>query len=106
MLSAPNRGFGGRDLVERAAEMNGRGFQAAGVSPRDRPVERPVELEGAGPVAVAAEPAHVARGQDRLGDVGELRRARVEEDDPRGREVAEGADVPAGLDPAAERPEI
>src|SRR5439155_8466943 len=71
VLSAPDGGFAGGDLVERAAEMNGRRLQAAGISPRDRPVERPVDLEGAGAVAVAPEPAHIARGQDRCADVGE-----------------------------------
>src|SRR4029453_1873586 len=51
MLSAPDGGLAGGDLVERAAEMNGRGFEAPGIAPRDRSVERPVELEGTGAVA-------------------------------------------------------
>ncbi len=65
------------------------GVEAARIAPRDRPVERPVELEHARAVAIAAQPAHVARGQDRLADVGELRRAGVEEDDARRRNVGE-----------------
>src|SRR5262249_14871569 len=44
MLTAPDGGLAGRDLVERAAEVDGRGVQAAGIAPRDRPVERPVDL--------------------------------------------------------------
>src|SRR5262249_52780391 len=52
MLAAPDGGLRGRDLVQRATEVYGRGLQAAGVAPRDRPVQRPVELERAGTVAV------------------------------------------------------
>ena len=106
VLSAPDGRFAGGNLVERAAEMNGRRLQAAGISPRDRPVERPVDLEGAGAVAVAPEPADIARGQDRCADVGELRRAGVEEDDTGGGDVRERSDVPSSLDAAAERPQI
>ena len=51
------------DLVERPAEMHGRGAARTRVRARDRPVERPVELERAGAVAVAGEPAVVARGE-------------------------------------------
>ena len=74
MLAAPDGGLGGGDLVERAADVHGRGLEAARIAPRDRPVERPVELEDAGAVAIAAQAAHVACRQDRLADVGELRR--------------------------------
>ena len=52
--------LGRRDLVERAAEVHGAGAGDLRGGPRDRPVERPVELEDAGPVAVAREPAPVA----------------------------------------------
>ena len=44
----------GADLLERAADVHGRRLAARGIAPRDRTVERPVELEDAGPVAVAA----------------------------------------------------
>ena len=41
-------------LVLAAADVNGAGAARLGVGPRDRPVERPVDLERRGPVAVAA----------------------------------------------------
>jgi hypothetical protein len=58
---------------ERRRPRGGRRLQAARISPRDRPAERPVELEDAGAVAGAAEATDVARRQDRFADVGELR---------------------------------
>jgi hypothetical protein len=49
MLSAPDGGFAGGDLAERAAEMNGRGFEAPGISPRDRPSSAQSSLKAPGP---------------------------------------------------------
>src|SRR5438067_2210608 len=106
MLAAPDGRLRRRDLVEGPAEVDGRRLEAAWIPPGDRPVERPVDLEGAGAVAIAPEAAHVARGKGRFPDVGELRRTGVEQDDTRRRDVGEGTDVPVRLDPAAERPEI
>src|SRR5207302_2390090 len=90
MLAAPDGRLRGRDLVEGPAEVDGRRLEAAGIPPGDRPVERPVDLEGAGAVAIAPEAAHVPRGKDRFPDVGELRRTGVEQDDTRRRDVGEG----------------
>src|SRR5262249_7660950 len=106
MLAAPDGGLTGRDLLERAAEMDGPGLQASGVWPRDRSVERPVDLEGAGAVAVAAEPAHVARGKDRSADVGELRRTGVEEHDAGGGKIRERPNEATGLDGSAEDSQV
>src|SRR5438876_1921574 len=106
MLAAPDGRLRGRDLVEGPAEVDGRGLEAARIAPRDRPVERPVDLEGAGAVAIAPEAAHVARGKGRFPDVGELRRTGVEQDDTRRREVGEGPHVSARLDAAGQRPEL
>ena len=55
--------LGRRDLLERAAEVDRARAPALRRRPRDRAVERPVELEDAGPVAVALERAAVAVGQ-------------------------------------------
>src|SRR3989442_968171 len=77
-----------------------------GIAPRDRSVESPVQLERAGTVAIAAQAPEVAGRQDRVADVGELCRARIEEDDARRRNVRERADVHASLDAAAELPEV
>ena len=51
------------DLLERAAEVDRRRLARLRRSPRDRPVEREVELEDARAVAVALEPAPVRRGR-------------------------------------------
>src|SRR2546428_5023747 len=100
MLAAPDGRLRGRDLVEGPAEVDGRRLEAAWIPPGDRPVERPVDLEGAGAVAVAPEAAHVPRGKDRFPDVGELRRTGVEQDDPCRRDVADGPDPAGRLYPA------
>ena len=50
VLAAPHRRLGRGDLLERAADVHGRRVEAARVAPRDRSVERPVELEHAGTV--------------------------------------------------------
>ena len=63
-------------------------------------------LNDARAVAVAAQAAHVAGGQDRPADVGELRRAGVEEHDARRRQVGEAAHRHAGLDAAAELAQV
>ena len=78
-----------------------------GRAPGDRPVERPVELEDPGAVAVAREAAPVAVRQPRAGDAEQLARRDVEEDRARiGGEVAERLDVAAGLDRAAELSQV
>ena len=81
MLATPDGLLGGRDLVEAAAEMDGRGVEARGIGPWDRAVQGPVDLEDAGPVAKAAQTAHVCGGKDGRCDRGDLVRARVEEHD-------------------------
>ncbi len=106
VLAAPDGGLAGGDLVERAADVNGRGVEAARIAPRDRPVERPVELEDAGAVAVTAEPAEVVGGKERCADRGELRRAGVEEHDTRGRKIGERANRTSGLDRSAQGAEV
>ena len=58
---APRRRLRRRDLLQRGSEVDGRGACALLGPPGDRPVERPVELEHARPVAVALEPAAIAR---------------------------------------------
>ena len=79
----PRGALGGGDLVERAAEVDGRGAGALGRAPRDRPVERPVELERARAVPVAGEAAVVALRKP--GDPAELRRGRRRRGRPRRR---------------------
>ena len=54
MLAAPDRGLGGGHLLERSPEVDGRCLEAARIAPRDRAVERPVELERARSIAIPA----------------------------------------------------
>ena len=62
--------FGRGDLGERATEVDGRRARAVGVRPRDRTVERPVDLEHAGPVP------ELGRASSRSGSAASRRRAR------------------------------
>src|SRR5262245_13713265 len=102
MLAAPHGGFGRRDLVERAAQMDRRRVEAARILPRDRAVERPVELEDAGAVAEAVQATQVACRQDRRADVDELCGARVEQDDACRWQIGEAAHAHTRLDTPAE----
>ena len=60
------------DLLERCADVDSRGLEARGVAPGDRAVERPIELEDTGAVAVATEPLPIAGGQRVARDASEL----------------------------------
>ena len=82
------------------------GLRALGRPPRDRPVERPVELEHAGPVAEPLEPAPVARRQPVAGEGDELLRRHVEQHPVGAVELVERDDPAPRLDLAAERPEV
>ena len=64
--------LGRRDLAERAAEMDRAGACGLRGRPRDRRGQRPVELEGARAVAVAAQRRDIAFWQAPAGDAGEL----------------------------------
>ena len=98
--------LGGDDLLERPAEVHRAGAGHLGRRPRDRPVERPVELEHPGPVAVAPEPAPVAGGQAVAREPHQLARARVEQHGARVAELGQRVDRPAGLHYAAERAQV
>jgi hypothetical protein len=69
------------DLGERAAEVYRRRLGGLGSSPRDRAVERVVDLEHARAVAEAAEPAAVAHRQPVTGNRQQLARRDVAEDE-------------------------
>ena len=104
--AAPRLALGRGDLLERAAEVDGRGARALLRRPRDRPVERPVDLEHARPVAKLLEPVAVALGQLLARHRDELARRHVEENRFRIPELGERLDARAGLDLAAERAEV
>ena len=63
VASGVDVGLGAGDLLERAAEVDGSCVGELRVAPRDRAVDRDVELEDARPVAVPAKLIGVAAGQ-------------------------------------------
>ena len=75
MSSVPRCPLRFRDLVERAAEMDGSRVGYLGREPRDRAVQCVVELEGARPVAPSFQSAAVAVRQQIAGERGELQPA-------------------------------
>ena len=98
--------LGCADLLERSTDVDRRGLETSGVLPRDGTVERPVELEDPGAVAIASQPASVAVGQGVARDARELLGGGVEEDDTGGRQLFQALDAPAGLDTTAQALEM
>src|SRR5439155_243835 len=85
--ATPGVPLGGRDLVERPAEMDGARGRALGRAPGDRAVESPVELERTGAVSVRTERALVARRQPAAREPDELPRDDVREDEVGARQL-------------------
>jgi hypothetical protein len=102
VLGPPGRGLGHRDLVERATEVYCRRGGAGGGPPRDRPGQRPVELERGGSVTECGEAAAIGGGEPVTDDRQELPGRHVEEHRPRGRQVGGGAHRAGRLDRPAE----
>ena len=85
--------------------MNGATAGGLGRAPRDRGVERPVELEDPGAVPIAPETAAVSVGQSVAGDPEELAGSYVEEDRVEvASELVKRVDALPRLDRAPERP--
>jgi len=106
MLTAIHGSFGGSDFIECAADMNCGGFEAVRIPPRDRAIECPVDLEGPGAVAIAAESAPIACGKSVTGDRRELFRRRIEDYDWGVRQSIQTVDAVPCFDRAAEAFEI
>ena len=106
MAAAGDRPFCGRDLADRAAEVDrGRAVEGGG-PPRDRAVERPVDLEDPGAVAEALVDSARSHRQAVPGD-GDGGARRGVEDDRRGRrQLGEAGDVPSRLDRPAQRSQL
>jgi hypothetical protein len=105
VTAAPGRALGFRDLLQGAAEVNCAGARTLGRPPRNRPVERVIDLEGGGPVAKVPEAAHVVAGQAAGRDADELARAHIAEHRPGRRQLIQGVDRRAGLELASELPQ-
>src|SRR5439155_3451957 len=67
-VALPHLALGVRDVVERAAHMHGPGAKAGLRAPRDRAVERVVDLEDTRAAAIPAHRAAVSAGEAFAGD--------------------------------------
>jgi len=94
-------GLGPPDLGQRAADVDGAGDGGGLGGPGHRPVEGPVDLADPGPVAEAPVGAAGPGVQAVAGQVDELARRHVEEDEARGRELGQAADAGPGRELAA-----
>src|SRR5262249_4693276 len=94
VATAADLSLGSGDLIERASQMNGPRAQASSRRPRNRTVERPVELEAAHAIAITAQPAHVAGRQLMAGQPYNLSRGEVQEDRTRLRKLVNRIDPP------------
>jgi hypothetical protein len=102
VLAVRHLGLGRRHLCRRAAEVDRRCERARVVAPRDRAVERPVDLEGARAVAERLELLDVTGRQLVACDLDQLSRRQIEEHRARRRHVAHRADPVPDMDRAAE----
>jgi hypothetical protein len=101
VIAFGRRPFRGGDLGQRAAKVQRRRAQTGGVCPRDRCLQRVVELEDARAVPKALQLASVAGGQALAGDGEQLARGNVEEVGSCGGQLIDVCDPPAGADLAA-----
>src|SRR5436309_3893850 len=74
--------------------------------PGNRPIERPVDLEDPGSVAVALEPSPIATGEAVARDPKQLPGRHIEKHGARGRQIVRRLDPPAEQDLTSERTEI
>ena len=101
VLAAPHCRFGGRDLFQWTAEVNRRCLETRRISPRNRAVERPVDLEHAGAESKPAQAPHVSTRKMVGAEPGELVRSGVEQHDLGFGKVRQRGDGGAGADHAA-----
>jgi hypothetical protein len=102
-VAAPGDGlFGRRDLGDRAAQVDRRRPAQLVGPPRDRAVERPVELEDPRAVAEPLVDPAGPRGQAVARDPDGGARRRVEDDRPRRRQLRQVRDASTRLDRPAE----
>src|SRR5215217_4562924 len=98
MLAPPHGDFPRRDLLQRAAQVDGAGASARFGLPGDRTIECKVCLEDAGAVAVASEGPPVPFGEVFARELQELPRRHVEENRPGLGHFVHRADPDAGID--------
>ena len=100
--SVPRRPLRLRDLGERPAHVNRSCFGDLRCEPRNRPVERVVELERTRPIAPTLQPAAVPMWQPVTRERDQLLRRHVAEHKPACGQLAERRDVVPGLDLSAQ----
>src|SRR5581483_5034188 len=106
-MSAPGYlGLGRGDLRQRPAEVNRARAPARGRPPRDRAVEREVELEDPRAVPVPAQAPPVPPGKRAAGEIQELARSDVQQLRLDALELGDRLDPRLALDPAGERAEV
>src|ERR671910_471270 len=105
-LAAPDGVLGLDDLSRRAADVHGSCARALLRRPRHGAVERPIELEHTGAVAVAAQRPQVAIRQPVARGADYTLRRQVEKGHHGRRELVYRGDRPSGLHLAVQRPEV
>ncbi len=91
-LAVHHFGFGTKNFVVAAADMNGGGLAAGGVAPRNGLRQGPIDFEDGGTVAKTKEAIAVGCGQFVAGDAGELMGTQVEDEGASGRKFAQAGD--------------
>jgi hypothetical protein len=102
VISARDLGLSRRDVSHGSADVHGTRLVQLLGCPRDRTVDREIELVCGRSVPEAAQPAPIPIGQAIAREARHLARVQVEQRDPRARQLAERDHRPAGLDATAE----
>src|SRR5919201_186201 len=100
-MPLPNRSLGRGDLLERPSKVHGSGTKGAWITPGNRCIQRPVDLENARTVTEPRELPAKPRRQRITGDSDQLAGRDIKKVGARLREVGHGGNPPAGLDPTS-----
>lgn len=106
MLALPGLTFGRGNLVERVAEVQCARTPARLVSPRDRTVQRPIDLEYTHAVAIARQLTAITSWQALSHKLHYLTRSDIEQHHARRRQFIDRANWPTGADFATHTSEI
>jgi hypothetical protein len=106
MFAVPDGPLGCGDLGHGAADVDSTSPGARRRPPRNRPSQRPIDLEHSRPVAEALQAPSVAVGQPVAGHPDDLPRRQVQQDGPRRRQFIQRFHPPAGDDLTAQRAQV
>src|SRR6516165_1455351 len=96
----------GCDLLQGAAEVHGAGAGDLWSGPGDRAIERPVQLEDTGPIAVAGKLPRIARRQMATRKPQQLAWGHIEQGHAETRQLVDRLHPSPGLDLAAGRTQM